>query len=289
MLPLSGILLLTFRELWAKKTVIGLFVVSTLVLLLTAFALNLDVVEGSLAGIRLFGQEADVPNQGSQASNGQDPVEQMMALDRIVFGVEAIVASIAYWLGILLALFATAPLFSSMLERGHVDLLLAKPMSRGQLMMGHVLGVWLAMLVLAVYLLGGVWLIMSIKTGVWNPSFLLSILIVVAMFAVIYASVVFMGVWTESTALSLIVSYGLIFVSLFLAGSETLATQLSATWRPVFWGLYHTLPNFTEVSAMVSTLSRAEPVDSWYPFISSLVFGVVVYAGAAVSFSRKDF
>lgn len=288
MLPLSGILLLTFRELWAKKTVLGLFVVSTLVLLMTAFALNLDVIEGSLAGIRLFGQDA-VPAEAMNQSADKGAVEQILTLDQVVFAVESVVAGIAYWLGILLALFATAPLLSSMLERGHVDLLLAKPMSRTRLLMGHVLGVWLAMLVLAIYLLGGVWLIMSIKTGVWNPRFLLSILIVVGMFAVIYASVVFMGVWTESTALSLIVAYGLIFISLFLAGSDTLAKQLSATWRPVFWGFYHTFPNFAEVSGTVSKLSQGELISSWYPLGSSLLFGAVVYSGAAVWFARKDF
>ncbi len=283
MTSLAGIVLLTFRELWAKKTVIGLFVVSTLVLLLAAFALNLDIVEGSLAGIRLFGQDA-TPSSGEG-----DAISEALNLRRIVVAVEAAVAGTAYWLGILLALFATAPLFSSMLERGHVDLLLAKPMSRPQLMFGHVLGVWAAMLLLCIYLLGGVWLIMSIKTGIWNARFLLSIALVLTMFGAIYASVVLMGAWTESTALTLIVSYGLIFVSLFLAGSDTLANQLNTTWRPVFWGLYHTLPNFAEVSATVGTLSKGEAVSSWYPYWSSMGFGAVCYGLAGWIFARKDF
>lgn len=278
MLPLSGILLLSFRELWAKKIVIGLFVVSTLVLLMTAFALNLDVVEGSLAGIRLFGTEVDAPDD-----------EAGLTLQNVVFSVQAVVAGAAYWIGILLALFATAPLFTSMLEAGHIDLLLSKPISRLQLFLGHVAGVLLAMLILSVYLLGGVWLIMSIKTGVWNPSFLLSIGIVLAMFAVMYAVIVFTGVWTQSTALALIATYGLIFISLFLAGGEQLANQLQSGWRPVFWSLYHVLPNFAEVTQTVARLSRAESIASWYPFVSSSLFGAVLYGGAALGFSRRDF
>lgn len=287
MIALSGMILLTFRELWAKKVVLGLFIVSTLVLLMVAFALNLDVVEGSLAGIRLFGQDA-TPDE-MQTPEGEQALEEMLSLERLVFGIESVVAAATYWIGILLALFATGPLFASMLERGHIDLLLAKPLSRFQLLAGHVIGVWLAMLVLASYLLGGLWLIMSLKTGIWNPSFLISIGLVVGMFAVMYAAIVFTGVGTESTALSLIVTYGLIFVSLFLAGSETLADQLNATWRPVFWGFYHVLPNFTEVSGTVSTLAKADPVSSWYPVVSSLLFGTVVYGAAAFWFSRKDF
>lgn len=280
MVALSGIVLLSIRELWAKKVVIGLFIVSTLVLLMTAFALNLDVVEGSLAGIRIFG--AEVNGGDATARNG-------LTLQTVVFGVQAVVAGAAYWIGILLALFSTAPLFTSLLETGHIDLLLSKPLSRLQLFVGHLAGVGLTMLILSTYLLGGVWLIMSIKTGVWNPSFLLSIGIVLAMFGVMYSVIVFTGVWTQSTALALIATYGLIFISLFLAGGEQLASQLQPAWRSVFWGFYHVLPNFAEVTQSVSQLSRAEPVSSWYPFASSCLFGGVLYAGAAAWFTRRDF
>lgn len=280
MTSLTGIVLLSLRELWAKKIVIGLFVVSSLVLLMTAFALNLDVVEGSLAGIRIF---------GADLGDAQDADRDAITLQNVVFSVQAVVAGAAYWIGILLALFSTAPLFTSLLEAGHIDLLLSKPLNRTQLFAGHISGVWLTMLILSTYLLGGVWLIMSIKTGVWNPSFLLSIGIVLAMFGVMYSVIVFTGVWTQSTALALIVTYGLIFISLFLAGGEQLANQLQPGWRAVFWGLYHVLPNFAEVTQTVSQLSRAEPVPSWYPFLSSSLFGAVLYGGAGFWFSRRDF
>jgi ABC-type transport system involved in multi-copper enzyme maturation permease subunit len=148
MLPLLGICDLTLRELWAKKVIMGLFLVSTLVLLFVSFALNLDVVEGSLASLRLFGSEASTD----------------MNLRDVVVAVESVVAGAAYWLGVLLALFSAAPLFTTLLDEGHVDLLLSKPISRSQLLAGHVAGVWGAMLGLVVYLLGGVWLLMSIKS-----------------------------------------------------------------------------------------------------------------------------
>ncbi|NBB73555.1 MAG: hypothetical protein GVY35_07755 [Bacteroidetes bacterium] len=280
MTALSGIVLLSVRELWAKKIVIGLFVVSTLVLLMTAFALNLDVVEGSLAGVRVFGE-----NLG----DAQDGDGEGITLQNVVFSVQAVVAGATYWIGILLALFSTAPLFTSLLETGHIDLLLSKPLSRTQLFIGHISGVWLTMLILSTYLLGGVWLIMSIKTGVWNPSFLLSIGIVLAMFGVMYSVIVFTGVWTQSTALALIVTYGLIFISLVLAGGEQLANQLQPGWRAVFWGFYHVLPNFAEVTQTVSNLSRAEPIASWYPFASASLFGAVLYGSAGFWFTRRDF
>ena len=282
MRPLLGLVLITFRELWARKIVLGLFIISSLVLLAVTFALNLDVVEGSLAGIRLFGQEATPEDMTSEDG-------PPLTLDRIVIAVESVVAGVAYWIGILLALFASASLFPDLQSAGRVELLLSKPVSRTKALFGHVLGVWSAIAVLTLYLMGGVWITMSLKTGVWNPRFLLSLLIVVGMFAVMYGAVMLMSVWTESTALGLIVSYGLIFVSMVLAAANQISPTLGAVGRPVFWGLYHTLPNFTEVTEIVSTLAKGDAVSSWYPFFSSLLFGGVAYGITGYWFARRDF
>lgn len=279
---LYGLFVLTFRELWAKRIVLGLFIISSLVLLVITFALNLDVVEGSLQGLRLFGEEAAPP---------KDPPKKapQLTLTRVVVVVEAIVAGAAYWIGILLALFASSSLFSDLQSPGRVELLLSKPISRLQVLLGHVLGVWTAISALVAYLMGGTWLIMSLKSGVWNPQFLLSLLIVIGMFAALYSVIMLMSVWTQSTALTLIVAYGLIFVSMVLAGASEIAPLLGTVGKPVFWGLYHTLPNFTEVTGLVTSLARAEPVTSWYPLFSSLLFGGVIYGLTGYLFLRRDF
>jgi hypothetical protein len=110
-----------------------------------------------------------------------------------------------------------------------------------------------------------------------------------ALFAVMYGVVVLLGAWTESTALSLITTYGLIFVSMVLAGVKEITPQLSDTGAAVFWTAYHTLPNFAEVTTIVGALAKGDPVTNWYPFVSSLLFGVVCYGVGAVIFARRDF
>jgi ABC-type transport system involved in multi-copper enzyme maturation permease subunit len=274
---------LTFRELWAKRIVLGLFLISSLVLLVITFALNLDVVEGSLEGLRLFGEEASPDPEQGGPSGGQ------LSLSRVVIAVESIVAGAAYWVGILLALFASSGLFSDLQAPGRVELMLSKPIGRLQVLVGHVLGVWAAISALTVYLMGGTWLIMSLKSGVWNPRFLVSTLLVIGMFAVMYGAVMLMNVWTGSTALTLIVAYGLIFVSLVLAGAGEIAPFLGPVGEPVFWGLYHVLPNFTEVTTLVTALAKDQPVSSWYPLLSSLLFGAAAYGLTGLLFVRRDF
>ena len=281
MRPLYGVLVLTFRELWAKRIVLGLFVISSLLLLGIALALNLEVVEGSLQGLRLFGEES-----AKSTPSPQSP--QSMSLTGIVVAVESIVAGASYWIGILLALFASAGLFSDLQATGRAELLFSKPVHRLTILSGHALGVWTAIATLITYLMGGTWLIMSIKSGVWNARFLLSIGIVVAMFAVMYAVMMLMSVWSESTALSLIVAYGLIFMSIVLTAGNEIPPTLGPIGTAVFWGLYHLLPNFTEVTGIVTTLAKAQPVYSWYPLTSSLLFGGAAYALTGYLFVQQD-
>jgi ABC-2 type transport system permease protein len=74
-----------------------------------------------------------------------------------------------------------------------------------------------------------------------------------------------------------------------LAAADQIGPTLGPVGSPVFWGLYHALPNFTEVTQIVSTLAEGETVSSWYPFVSSLLFGGAAYAVTGYWFVRRDF
>ena len=216
-------------------------------------------------------------------------MRELFTLDRVVIEVEKVVAAVAYWAGILLALFATSTLLPSLLAKGRVDLLLSKPIGRAGLLGGHLVGVLLTMVLLALYLFGMVWLVMSLKTGIWQFRFLWSMVIVVAMFGVMYSVVTLIGVTTRSAPLALIVTYGLIIASLVFTGKDQLVPQINPPWRQVFLGFYHALPNFGEVTGTVLKLTGNEPVTSWYPFFSSILFGAVIFAAAFFFFNRRDF
>ncbi len=278
-----SVIALTFRELRAKKITVGLFLMATLSWIMLLFALNLDIVEGSLAGIRIFGTDAGIPNEISEAG-GQD-----FGLTRFVISIQSFVAGAAYWIAALLGLFATAPLFTSFMQSGQADLIFSKPLSRSQILGGHLLGVAAVVATLATYLFVMVWLVMSMKSGVWNFRFFAAIPVVVIMFMVLYSVVTLTTVATGSTALSLIFTYGLIFCSVILAGGENLAAQITMPWRNVFWGFYHILPNFAEVTSLPAQLTGIDRVKTLYPFFSSILFGLVIYGLAFFRLKTKDF
>jgi ABC-type transport system involved in multi-copper enzyme maturation permease subunit len=330
---LRGLLYLTFRELWAKKIVVGLFVVSTLVWVVLMLFMNVEEVEGGISMLRLFG--SDVAASGAPASSTAGPAPgagaapadtsafadtaaaatdtatvdpemsgprsrptQQQSSGRGALGIsfeqftvaaQTVVSQAAYWIVILLGLFSAAPLFARMLESGHVDLLLSKPMSRAKLFSGHVLGVLLMVLTLATYLFGAVWLILSIKLGVWNAKFLFSILVLVGMFAVLYGVVALLTVWTESPALALIVTYGVIFVSIILAFRSPIYESLGQPGDLAFGALYYVVPNFAEVGGVAAQLLHGDPVTRWNAVASTAAVGALLYLSAGFLFSRRDF
>ncbi|MDQ5871514.1 MAG: hypothetical protein M3547_04845, partial [Acidobacteriota bacterium] len=49
-----------FREASARWTLLAYFAISSLFILLFAAAVNLDIVDGALAGAKLFGREVDL-------------------------------------------------------------------------------------------------------------------------------------------------------------------------------------------------------------------------------------
>jgi ABC-2 type transport system permease protein len=293
-----GVLLLTIRELRARLVILGLFVIATFVWLVLALVVNLEVVDGQLEAFRLFGQaqptEHEVtvinPETGEQEVHtfqpfGADP------LRGFVVGVQQFVAGITFWVIIFLGLFATGSLVSTMQERGQIGLLLSKPLARPTVLAGRLLGVGAVVGLLVLYVLAAVWLVISIKSGIWNPSFLLGAAVILLMFGVMYSIITLMSVVADSSALALLTTLGVVIVSLIVSGASNpeVVELLSEPWRSVYVGLYHVLPNFPDATSAVIDLVGGEPIQNWTPLLTSAAFGVVLYGLAFWRFQRRDF
>src|SRR5215831_14165859 len=106
-----------FREAAARWTLIAYFALSSLFILVFAAAVTLDIVNGALAGAKLFGQ--------SVAMRGTD-----ISIERFVLGFESGFSGFLFLIGTFLALFATAHLVPRLQEKGTVDLYLSRPVGR---------------------------------------------------------------------------------------------------------------------------------------------------------------
>ncbi|MFO0879463.1 MAG: ABC transporter permease [Gemmataceae bacterium] len=105
---------------------------------------------------------------------------------------------IADTLGLLLALIWTAGFLPTFLESSSVTVLLAKPVPRWSLLVGKVIGVLVFVTFQATVFVGGTWLALAIRTGVWNPTYLWCVPMLVLHFAIFFSFSCMLAVWTRS-------------------------------------------------------------------------------------------
>jgi hypothetical protein len=106
--------------------------------------------------------------------------------------------------GILLALVWTAGFLPTSLGPASATVLLAKPVPRWALLLGQYLGVLGFVALQAVFFVGGTWLALGAGTGVWTPSYLLSIPILLIHFAVFFSVSAGLAVCTRGTVVSMV-------------------------------------------------------------------------------------
>jgi ABC-type transport system involved in multi-copper enzyme maturation permease subunit len=263
----------TFREAFARKIFWGLFALSTAMILFFLFIMRIDVVEGAMVAVSVFGNDV-----------------REVSAERLVKGTFGGVAAFLYTFGMFLALFASAGLTPSLLEPGRIELLLSKPVGRVHLLLSRYAGNLLVVGANITWLVTGIWLIFGWKTRIWMPEFLLTIATTLFLFAVLLAVVFLLGVTWESAALATMVPVALMIVSPILAQERTMVKLLSSEWSRELWKALHAvLPKVFEIGRITMNVVRERPVESWMPFLSSGLFGAAVLALAVWVFVRRDF
>lgn len=273
-----------FREAAARWTLIAYFVLSTAFILLFAAGINLDVVEGTLAGARLFGQDVDF---------GGASVD----IDRLVLGFESGFSAFLYLIGTFLAVFATAHLVPRLQDKGTIDLYLSRPVGRTQLLLTRYVAGLLLSGANVLYLIGSIWLIVIFETGVVHVRFMLSALVIMFAIATLLAFAFLIGVVTSSTGVSIMTSYALFFISAVLATHERIEAALAAEWKAqLVHGAWAVLPKMSELGAAVVAVVAGESLHipqhvqlEAAPFLSSGAFAIGCLALAAFLFHRKEF
>ncbi|MFL6448563.1 MAG: ABC transporter permease subunit [Bryobacteraceae bacterium] len=263
----------TFQEARARWLFWGLFALSTLLILLFLFVLKIDLVEGAVS---LFGVESTSRN---------------VDIHRFVINSYSWVSVILYIWGTFLAIFASSGLIPSVLEPGRISLLLSKPVTRPMLLLGRYFGNVLIVGANHVYLICSIWLVIGIKTGIWESRFLLSIAASLFIFSVLLCVVVLVGVISESAALSVMVSVAIMLISTILGQRQLVVRLLSSEWSRELWqALYWIVPKVYDLAAVMRQIIMYDREVDWFtPVWTSTIFGVAVLSAALYIFKRRDF
>jgi ABC-2 type transport system permease protein len=272
-----------FREAAARWTLIAYFALSSLFILVFALAVNLDVVNGALAGAKLFGQSVELGHRS-------------IDIDRLVLGFESGFSGFLYLVGTFLALFATAHLVPRLQEKGTVDLYLSRPVGRVPFLLSRYCGGMLLAAANLLYLIGSIWLIIIWKTHVVHARFLLGGATILFTISALLAFAFLVGVVTSSTGVSLMTTYAVFFLAALLAAHEKIAAAMSAEWAAkLVHGLYWIFPKTAELGratvqlVSAGTFHRIAVPGLFAVYGSTALFGLTALTLSCWLFSRKDF
>lgn len=273
----------TFREALAKKIFIGYYVFYAIVVLIMIFAVNLDAVEGIVSF-------ADV--------------------QKVIVSVETGFLTLSFNLILFFSIISASSFIPSMLEKGTIDLLISKPVSRFTILISKFLGAAIFIALSMVFLIGSIWLILSLKSGYWSPSFLTAILSLTLAFAVMYSITMVIGLTTQSSIISILVNFFMIFVLcpvLSVRESIIFTFVKNDAVKFVFNFLYYVFPKPGEIKDVTNALISGEHIalwkgaelqnemgitmiePAWMSVITSVLFCAALVSYSVYYFSKKDY
>jgi ABC-type transport system involved in multi-copper enzyme maturation permease subunit len=228
--------------------------------------------------------------------------------DRLVNGVGAALA-------LLISIVITAFFIPNMIRKGSVDLLISKPIGRSQLLVYKYVGGLTFIFLVTAVTVGGVWLALAVRSGIWDPTFLIVIPVLTFTFAILYAVSTLAAVVTRSPIVSILLAVGFA-VFLYIVGNvktvfdtlrenERVAQELPKWSFTLVDTVNNVLPRYKDLDKLTTkllssgTLTPAElreraldvlAYPSWGETIGvSLAFIALMLALACWRFSRRDY
>lgn len=120
----------------------------------------------------------------------------------------ALMSNIVGKVGVMLALIATAGFFPTFMERGAIDVVLAKPISRPLLFLGKYFASLIFVLIAAILFVVPTFLVMGLWWRTWILGYLLTIPLLVLLFSYLYCISVWVAVAFRSTLSAALLSIG---------------------------------------------------------------------------------
>jgi ABC-type transport system involved in multi-copper enzyme maturation permease subunit len=219
---------------------------------------GVDLVSGELTlGFGLFHVEL-----------GRDAEDAVRFLQLLLAG------GVADTAGILLALLWTAGFVPSFLEPSTASVLLAKPVPRWVLLAGKFVGVLAFVAFEATVFIGGTWVALGLRTGVWHPLYLLCVPMLLLHFSLFFSFSALLGVLTRSTLLSMLGSLAFWFACWGINFSHLSALAHPATTAgpevQAVTALYWLLPKPANLNYLLQEMVESVVYFARVPALASL-------------------
>ncbi|MBA4186840.1 MAG: hypothetical protein C0467_02360 [Planctomycetaceae bacterium] len=235
-------------------------------------------------------------------------------LGMVLWGIEdQIINGMGAGVALLISIIMTAFFVPNMIRKGSVDLLISKPIGRTPLLVYKYIGGLTFIFLVSTVTVGGIWLAIALRSGFWDPTFLVLIPVLTFTFAILYSISVMVGVLTRSPIVAMLATMGSMFF-FWIAGfakrwadSKRNDNEVGSTpeWLFMVIDTINTImPRYKDLDTITSkliadgTLTPAETrmvglASLEYPsgietFGVSLAFIAVMLAIACWKFKRRD-
>lgn len=202
----------------------------------------------------------------------------IMSLRNGVYLIENyIVGGAGAWIILFISVVITSGFIPNLLQKGSVDLAISKPIGRSRLLIYKYFGGLIFTALLTAFTVGGSWLAIGLRTGMWNNNFLAAIPLVVAYFSILYAVSTLTAVLTRSmivailaTLMAWILFFGIGYVNRKIEEREaSIAEQLA---NP---NAGPALPKPGEAPDLDGIISKIDPDAPLWGFIPKSLFGTL--------------
>jgi ABC-2 type transport system permease protein len=274
----QGLFQLTIKELLSKKIVITVFVLATVFCLTLIFALNIKIggIDSKVI-LNVFGNSV---NQGNSA---------MPDAKTILGYIQTGIAGAVFFISLFISLFATSGLFPDMLQKGNIDLILSKPLSRQNIFFQRFFGGITLVGLNIIYMIIFSWIILSVKFEIWNFRYLFSAVIIIIFFFNIYSFMTLISIAIKNSVLSLLLTYFIVFILSPIIGAIARFGILNDSfYKNTVKILHFSLPKVNETVTLLSDIIMSKDFALGSIWVS-LFTGVIAVGLSLMIFKRSDF
>jgi Cu-processing system permease protein len=266
------------REAFASRLMMMLFAAIAAFLLLLTFSLDLEVVDGALASSRLFGKTAS---------------DTVVPVDVFLRPAFQALAWVTFYCGLFFGVAVAADIAPRTLQPGRVEMLLALPVRRVELVLGLYVGVCGLGIIATSVATSGVSLVLFAKARMFTLAPLAGAAMAMVGFAAIYAVMLAVGTQVRSAAASAAAGFFLYFLGIAVDEKSWFLQWLSSrTLRTVVDACLTPVPNLQALADLGSGVAVGEHValSAALPVVGSAVaFAACALAVAAAVVQSKDY
>ncbi len=266
------------KEARSRKWFLALFAGISLVLVVLGASLQLEVVDGAIAGSKLFGQLL---------------FEDIVTVDRALGPLFFATAHLSFYGGAFFLAVACSDFAPELLSPGRIEHLLSLPVARWQLLFGTYLGVLALAALGTAWGAGGLTVLMGVKTGVWSWRLLAGAGLGWVGFCALYAAMLTAAFFVRSAAVSGAAGIVTLVLGILSSAREPIARVIEpGLRREAFRWAVMPFPRLGTLSEVSAELAASMPVDP--SSLGRLVGGALVFSAALLSvaawrFERRDF